>query len=193
MGRFIVIKEIIFDCFGVLSQDGWLAFYKKYAKQEMIDDLHAANELADKGIISYEEFLKRVHDITNVDKATIHKMITTSLHPNEEVFELANKLSKKYALGIISNVGSPLEHYFPAGYLEIFSEQTLSFKTSCVKPSKEIFKIHLNNTGTAPNEAVFIDDREVNCEGARAAGLAAIHFVGVNRLIDDLNKLGVEV
>lgn len=188
-----MVKEIIFDCFGVLSQDGWLAFYKNYAKQEMMDDLHGANELADKGIISYEEFLKRVHDITNVDKATIHQMITTSLHPNEEVFDLAKKLSKNYSLGIISNVGSPLEHYFPPGYLDIFSEQTLSFKYSHVKPSKEIFDIHLNRTGTSPNEAVFIDDREVNCEGARLAGLNAILFKNVDQLTNDLQKLGIEV
>lgn len=188
-----MIKEIIFDCFGVLSQDGWLAFYNKYAEPEMMDDLHGANELADKGIISYEEFLKRVSERTGVDKAIVHRMITTSLHPNEEVFELAKKLSKNYSLGIISNVGSPLEHYFPAGYLDIFSEQTLSFKVGNVKPSKEIFEIHLDRTGTSPNEAVFIDDREINCDGARSAGLNAIWFEDTTRLIDSLKKLGVEV
>jgi len=49
-----MIKEIIFDCFGVLTQDGWTAFIKKYAKPDMMDDLRAANELADKGIIGYQ-------------------------------------------------------------------------------------------------------------------------------------------
>jgi HAD superfamily hydrolase (TIGR01509 family) len=188
-----MIKEIIFDCFGVLSQDGWMAFYKKYAKPEMMDDLHAANELADKGIISYEEFLKRVSDTSGVDKSIVHKMITTSLHPNEEVFELAKKLSKVYSLGIVSNVGSPLEHYFPAGYLDIFSEQTLSFKVGSVKPSKEIFEIHLNLTGTDPNEAVFIDDREVNCDGAKQAGMHAICFKNVDQLTSELKKLDVKI
>lgn len=188
-----MIKEIIFDCFGVLSQDGWMAFYKKYAEPEMMDDLHAANQLADKGIISYEEFLKRVSDTTGVDKSIIHRMITTSLHPNEEAFELAKKLSKNYTLGIISNVGSPLEHYFPSGYLDVFSEQTLSFKVGRVKPSKDIFEIHLDRTGTLPSEAVFIDDREVNCDGAKAAGLNTIWFKDTSKLIDSLKELGVEV
>ncbi|MCB9823080.1 HAD family phosphatase [Candidatus Nomurabacteria bacterium] len=188
-----MIKEIIFDCFGVLSQDGWMAFYKKYAKPKMMDDLHAANELADKGIMSYQEFLQRVSDITGVDKAIVHKMITTSLHPNEEVFDFAKKLSKQYSLGIISNVGSPLEHYFPTGYLDIFTEQTLSFKVGSVKPSKEIFEIHLNNTGIEANEAVFIDDREVNCDGAKSAGLNAICFKNVNQLVAELSKLDVKI
>lgn len=188
-----MIKEIIFDCFGVLSQDGWMAFYKKYAKPEMMDDLHAANELADKGIISYQEFLKRVNDITGVAKSVVHKMITTSLHPNEEVFALAKKLSSNYKLGIISNVGSPLENYFPEGYLDIFSEQTLSFKVSSTKPSIDIFEIHLSKTSVEPKEAVFIDDRDTNCEGARFAGLNAILFKNVDQLVQDLKKIDVKI
>ena len=170
-----------------------MAFYKKYAEPEMMDDLHAANELADKGIISYQEFLKRVSETSGVDKAIVHQMITTSLHPNEEVFELAKKLSKNYSLGIISNVGSPLEHYFPRGYLDIFSEQTLSFKVGSVKPSKEIFEIHLDRTGTLPGEAVFIDDREVNCDGARLAGINAIWFKNLDQLVNDLHELDVKI
>ncbi len=57
-----MIKEIIFDCFGVLSQDGWMAFYKKYAKPEMMDDLHAANELADKFIKNFDKYKEFASD-----------------------------------------------------------------------------------------------------------------------------------
>lgn len=188
-----MIQEIIFDCFGVLTQDGWTAFIKKYAKPEMMDDLHAANVLADKGVISYKEFLKRVSDITGTESAIVHKMITASLHPNEDVFAFINTLSKSYTIGVISNVGSPLETYFPKGYTKPFSVQTLSFQEGLVKPGREIFDRHLQKSGYNAAEAVFIDDRESNCEGARVAGLHAIHFKNLEQLKRDLKKLNVNI
>lgn len=188
-----MIEEVIFDCFGVLTQDGWTAFINKYANKSEMDDLSAANALADKGLISYAEFLERVSDITGVAESVAHTMVTSSLHPNEPVFALANQLAHSYKLGIISNVGSPLEHYFPEGYLSIFQIQTLSFQEGLVKPGPEIFKRHLERSGVVASRAVFIDDRRTNCDGARAAGLKAIHFQNVDQLAHDLAALGVSV
>ena len=73
-----------------------------------------------------------------------------------------------------------------------FTVQTLSFQEGLVKPSAEIFKRHLERSGYSADQAVFIDDRESNCEGARAAGLHAIHFRNLNQLKKDLNELGVK-
>lgn len=188
-----MIKEIIFDCFGVLTQDGWTAFTNKYAKPEMMDDLHAANVLADKGIIDYHEFLKRIGQITHTSEAVADQIITASLHPNEDVFVFIKTLSKHYTIGAISNVGSPLETYFPEGYMAAFTVQTLSFREGLVKPSVEIFKRHLERSGFSADQAVFIDDRESNCEGARAAGLHAIHFRSLDQLKQDLKNIGVKI
>ncbi len=40
---------------------------------------------------------------------------------------------------------------------------------------------------------VFIDDMPENVEGARQAGLRAIHYLTTGTLIDELRRLGVEV
>lgn len=188
-----MIKEIIFDCFGVLTQDGWSAFIKRYANQSMMDDLHKVNELADTGKISYQEFLLKVSEITKVDTSITHQIISANLLPNEEVFNLAKKLSDKYTLGIISNVGAPLEGYFPEHYLDIFAEKTCSYQEGFIKPSKEIFNIHLGRTGFDPDEVVFIDDREVNCQGAKRAGLQAVWFKNIDQLTHDLKKIDVKI
>lgn len=188
-----MIKEIIFDCFGVLTQDGWTAFTKKYATPETADDLHAVNAVADKGIIGYPEFLKQVSEITGAPEATAHQIITSSLHPNEEIFALAHALKRNYNLGIISNVGSPLRDYFPSGYLDDFVVQTLSFEVGIIKPSAEIFTLHLQRSGVDAAEAVFIDDRLSNCEAARNVGLHAIHFQTLDLLSSELLKLGIKI
>lgn len=186
-----MIEEIIFDCFGVLTQDGWTAFINKYASSENEQELRDLNTLADKGLIDYPEFLKRVSVITGVDSDTAHTIVTTSLHPNEEVFTLAHNLTSSYKLGIISNVGSPLTNYFEHGKLRDFSVQTLSFELGVVKPAPEIYKLHLAKSGVTPDKAVFIDDRAPNCEGARAVGMHAIHYQNYEQLVGDLQKLGV--
>ncbi|MBL8943564.1 MAG: haloacid dehalogenase, partial [Myxococcales bacterium] len=38
---------------------------------------------------------------------------------------------------------------------------------------------------------LFVDDRELNCEGARATGMDAVHFVDADTLRADLMARGV--
>jgi putative hydrolase of the HAD superfamily len=44
------------------------------------------------------------------------------------------------------------------------------------KPEPRIYEIVLERLGVAGAECVFVDDFEVNCEGAREAGMRAVHF-----------------
>ena len=45
----------------------------------------------------------------------------------------------------------------------------------------------------AAGSCVFIDDADANVEGAKAAGLMAIHYRDTPSLIADLRAIGVEV
>ncbi len=44
------------------------------------------------------------------------------------------------------------------------------------KPESKIYALTLERIGASPETCLFIDDVEVNCEGARRAGINAIHF-----------------
>ena len=44
-----------------------------------------------------------------------------------------------------------------------------------------------------PDEALFIDDREINLEQARAAGIRTIRFQSVEQLREDLQALGFPI
>lgn len=170
-----MIKEIIFDCFGVLTEDGWLAFVHQFETEENKEELRFLNHQIDKGLIPYEDFLEKITQLTTATKEQAHTIITTTHHPNLPVFEYASALkSEGYELGIISNVGSKLDNFLPADLLSIFDRVTLSYEAASIKPEPRIYEVHLAKSGYEPNEVVFIDDREVNCEGARSVGMRAI-------------------
>jgi len=80
-----------------------------------------------------------------------------------------------YRTGILSNLPSPLGARLRArdGFLDRFDHVTFSFELGCVKPQREIYEHAVRGLGVAPEEALFIDDRPENIEGARAAGLHA--------------------
>lgn len=188
-----MIKEIIFDCFGVLMEDGWLVFLHKYQLPENKDELDYINFQYDKGIISYDEFLESACRITGVKKAQAHSIIVSSLHPNNALLSYIQDLKKRgYALGVISNVGMSLDTILPPEFIECFDVMTLSYQVHAIKPHPEIFKRHLKRTGFLPDETVFIDDRAVNCEGARMVGMGAIHYQNVTQVRRELDSLLVK-
>jgi putative hydrolase of the HAD superfamily len=189
----MVIKEVIFDCFGVLTQDGWTKFLKLYATDDSRQELSDLNHSVDAGIIGAESFFNKVSQVTGAEKDEIITILVKSYHPEEEVFKFIKELKKNYKVGLISNISSPIEDYLPKEYVSgLFDEETLSYQAGVIKPSKKIFEIHLSKTGIEPNEAVFIDDREVNAQGARDAGLHGIWYKNIDQLKVELKSLGVK-
>jgi putative hydrolase of the HAD superfamily len=77
--------------------------------------------------------------------------------------------------GILSNLPRPLgTHLRKSGnLLEHFDHVTFSYELGVAKPQREIYDHAIHGLGIAPAEALFLDDREENVEGARAAGLEA--------------------
>ncbi|MBI5247281.1 MAG: HAD family phosphatase [Elusimicrobia bacterium] len=67
----------------------------------------------------------------------------------------------------------------------------LSHELRLRKPQREIYEAALTMSGTLPDETVFIDDLEENCEGARKVGLHAIRYRGARDLKKRLAALGV--
>ncbi|MBO9713111.1 HAD family phosphatase [Sphingomonas sp.] len=72
-----------------------------------------------------------------------------------------------------------------------FRDIVVSGDEKLVKPGAAIYHLALARFGLEPHEAVFIDDREDNVEGARAVGMHAILFVGAQALRAELKGLGL--
>lgn len=68
--------------------------------------------------------------------------------------------------------------------------RTFSAELRRVKPEPEIYQHSLDCLRVAPQEALFIDDKQVNVEGARQLGIRGICMQSVAQLTRDLKAMG---
>lgn len=73
-------------------------------------------------------------------------------------------------------------------WLEHFTYQTYSCEIGAVKPEEPIYRHVLAGLGVPAERALFLDDREVNIAGARAAGLHGIVFQSLEDLREPLAR-----
>ena len=94
---------------------------------------------------------------------------------------------------ILSNMGADLLAHMRAhcDWLLGFDQLTWSCELHLAKPQPEIYLHTLTKLGVHAEEALFLDDREENVEGARAVGLHALTFRNVAQLRDDLTRTGL--
>jgi putative hydrolase of the HAD superfamily len=59
---------------------------------------------------------------------------------------------------------------------EIFETVVDSGFVGCRKPESKIYALTLGRIRMSPEQCLFVDDILVNCEGARKAGMIAVHF-----------------
>ena len=78
-------------------------------------------------------------------------------------------------------------------FLHEFEGVVVSGHERLMKPQPAIYRLLCERYGVDPQRAVFIDDSPPNVEGARAVGMAGLHFTTPARLVEDLAALGVVV
>lgn len=76
-------------------------------------------------------------------------------------------------------------------FLDEFEAAVVSGHEGVCKPDAAIYRLLCTRHGVQAERAVFIDDSPHNVEGARAVGMAALHFTDPARLRADLAALGV--
>lgn len=93
---------------------------------------------------------------------------------------------------ILSNMPSEMVQHvrktFP--WIEQFDCRVFSADLRRVKPEPEIYQHCLDCLHVAPSEALFIDDKQVNVEGARELGIRGIRMESVLQLTNELKAIG---
>jgi putative hydrolase of the HAD superfamily len=102
-----------------------------------------------------------------------------ALEPNTEMIELMRELKAEgFQMAMLTNnvrEWEPLwRSMLPVD--EIFETVVDSGFVGCRKPESKIYALTLERIGRAAGECLFVDDVLVNVEGARKAGLHAVHF-----------------
>ncbi len=111
------------------------------------------------------------------------------LEPNEPMIDYMRELrGRGHKMAICTNNIREWEAHWRAMLPvdEIFDVVVDSAFVGSRKPEPRIYEITLERLGAAPDEAVFIDDVELNCEGARQLGITAIRFRSTEQAIEQI-------
>ena len=94
---------------------------------------------------------------------------------------------------ILSNMGDSvlanMQREFD--WFDRFDVLVWSYQHGIAKPDPAIYRHTLTQLGTQPGEALFIDDKPVNVEAARALGMHGLVFSTVDQLRADLTTHGL--
>jgi putative hydrolase of the HAD superfamily len=112
-----------------------------------------------------------------------------ALNPNETMIELMRELKGEgYRMALLTNnvrEWEPLwRSMLPVD--EIFETVVDSAFVGVRKPEARIYELTLEQISTPAESCLFVDDFEHNCEGARAAGMNAVHFRDNDQAIPEI-------
>ncbi|MGZ5360642.1 MAG: HAD family hydrolase [Solirubrobacterales bacterium] len=168
---------------------------KAMSRIEAVEGVHPLFEL-EKGRVSEPEFLERL--AAELEPALGHRpemhrfreIYFEALHPNEPMIELMRELKQAgHRMALLTNNVREWEPLWrtmlPVD--EIFELVVDSAFVGMRKPDHEIYELTLERLDGIPAEAcLFIDDIAVNCEAARAVGMAAVHYREPNQAIAEV-------
>jgi putative hydrolase of the HAD superfamily len=114
-----------------------------------------------------------------------------ALQPNPPMIDLMRELrAEGYQMAMLTNnvrEWEPLwRSMLPVD--EIFEAVVDSGFVGCRKPESRIYELTLHRVGRPAGACLFVDDVLVNCEGARKAGLQAVHFQNNEQAIADIRS-----
>jgi putative hydrolase of the HAD superfamily len=193
-----VIKAVLFDFGGVLTQSGKSGFVAEtiaglygVRPQDMdIGDLHAALRRGKQDETYFLDELNRRYHGKVTPKQFVEKAHALTA-PSAEVYELAEALrSRGIKTGIFSNVfGMNARELKRQGYYDGFDPLILSCDEGFAKPDKEFYKIAVERLGVRPEEILFIDDQPKCMPPAEKLGMHTIIAASPKQIVEDTKAL----
>lgn len=172
------LRLIAFDLFGVIITDGHLVTHgllPLLPPSTTKADVKPFYDAYTGGQISEAAFWLGIN--LTVD-SNIRNRFLNIFELDAELPQVTQELSKRYRLGILSNLGADwgkiLENRFH--FSDIFEPRIISGEVQCQKPEPEIFEMLIKTSGIKGSETAFIDDRRENLETARHFGMTTIHY-----------------
>ncbi len=199
---------LVCDFGGVLTtplQEGFLAYQEESGLS--LEELgramgRAATEHGDhplfaleRGEITEVEFRTRIeaHLDGGFDLARLNELFLDRLEPNRVMIDFVRELRARgvRAALLTNNVREwePLWRGKLPEIDELFEVVVDSAFVGMRKPDPAIYALTLKRLGgVAPERCVFVDDLDVNCDTARALGMAAVRFESAEQAIPQIES-----
>ena len=195
------IKAIAFDWGGVLCEDPAPGFLKLLAlrfhcsEEDLAPHLSACMDDFQRGFVSEEFFLSTLAERLRrpVLKTLFWKeALRTVYREQTAVLDLARLLrGQGYAIGLMTNTEVPAREFHLECNYDFFDARIFSCEEGIVKPERKIYHLMAERLGVANHELLLVDDKQVNIEGAKLAGLCGVLFRSPEQLIAELESFGI--
>jgi putative hydrolase of the HAD superfamily len=151
----------------------------------------------ERGELSEEGFLEKLTEALEPllgHRPEMHRfkeIYFRALEPNPPMIELMRELRDAgYRMAMLTNNVREWEPLWrpmlPVD--EIFETVVDSGFVGCRKPESRIYALTLERLDLGAGSCLFVDDVEVNCEGARRAGMRAVHFRDNEQAIGEIRS-----
>ena len=112
---------------------------------------------------------------------------------NQRVVDWSYELREAgYRTAILSNMPTAKLAFMKADgqfrWIGDFHVAVFSCEYLLIKPEPSIYRLCLEKLGAEPGECLFLDDVEVNAEGARAVGIPALVFRSADEAAEELDR-----
>jgi putative hydrolase of the HAD superfamily len=160
-------------------------------------DRHAYDEGKLTGLAFWQKLLSEAGLALDQDRAEELNQWDACMWTTENPAMLAWQLKLKergLLTAILSNMGdnvlASIEREFD--WIHRFDVLVWSFQLHMAKPDPAIYRHTLRELSVQPEETLFLDDKMVNIEAARALGMKGIQFSTIERLRADLVATGLD-
>lgn len=194
------IKNIVFDLGGVLIDLDFPRALKAFEQAGLTDIAQNVQAFSREGIfmdlelgnITPEDFFQSICERStqpiSIHQATDYWNLILKDIPQDKL-KIIRELRKRYHVYLLSNTNQPHWEYICKKCFEkdgftihdYFEKLFLSYEMHLAKPDKQIFFQMLQDSQMKPEETLFIDDSEANCNSAKETGIRTIHYrIGEN-------------
>jgi putative hydrolase of the HAD superfamily len=182
------VRGVIFDYGGVLSDMRWDVSRElevthglpRGAVPETLYDTPTWAEIA-RGRGDRAAWLVEAHRLLEARAGRplprLHDAWRAAQHLVPRNVALARALRPRYRTAILSNADASLrERLRQNGLHDLFDAIVSSAEARVAKPEAAIYRLAAERLGLSPAACIFVDDSEVNVEGAVAVGMRGILF-----------------
>lgn len=200
-----MIHNIIFDIGNVLAGFDWESFILSFGySQEEKDRIAKATVKSswwhefDRGSIAEEEIIQGFIENDPPMEAAIRRLMANThgivVRYDYAIPWIKELKEKGYRVFVLSNFSekSARECEDALDFLPYTDGGILSYQDKVIKPQPEIYELLLKRYGLIAGECVFLDDLQVNLDGAERFGIHTILFKNRLQAVEELKKLGVQ-
>lgn len=184
------LRALILDFGGVLSHQQPADWYRSTAAELGVSeaafrDAYWRHRMAYDSGLPVAEYWRRVHETIGRPYAPsrLEHLIESDLaswtHYRDEVWAMARAFREAGGLSaFLSNSGPEMMARVRADRSpeSCFDVVIVSCEVGLAKPDRRIYELSLSRLAVTAGQALFVDDREDNIEGAARLGLRTLHF-----------------